>query len=126
MDSNTLLTIDLYLSFKTKYRDSENMMAGRAVHQARLTISKPTLEDAEAILQTFEQEAEKIPYSMSVEALAKEVSTWAKMDIPIEAVTEQVKILEIDSKTNKGIKLYAIRLEDAIDLQDKWFLKLIE
>ncbi len=126
MNSNTLKTIDLFLNCKAKYRQSAELTALKAVHQARLTISNPTVEQITSIFEAFEKETENIPYYISAETLANHISAWAKMNIPAEAVSERLEFLQIEYQKIKGVKMYAIQLDNRTDLNDKWFLKFIE
>lgn len=126
MNSNTFKTIDLYFNCKTKYRQSANLTVFKAIHQAQISIINPTIEQIEAIFETYNTEAEKIPYGMSAETLAKHVSAWAKMSIPAEAVEQRLKYLEVDFEKKKGKKLYAVQFEDNTELQDKWFLEFLK
>lgn len=126
MNENTLKTIDLFIGCKTKYRDSLDMMASRAMHQAKLTIVNATVENAIELLEKFIEESEKIPYGMSAETLAKHISAWAKMSIPAEIVAERLEHLQIFFRKDKGIKIYAMQLEDDPDLTGKWFAEFLK
>ncbi len=126
MNGNTFLTIDLFINCKTKYRQSAELTALKAVHQARLTISNPTVEQVTSIFEAFEKETENIPYYMSAETLANHISAWAKMSIPAEAVSERLEFLQIEYQKIKGVKMYALQLENRTDLNDKWFAEFLK